>query len=84
MTCQKCGARNQIVRELGGDVVCLSCGTSPGTVERPVKPRAKACSKGHPMAPGERVCWTCKDEFGRSSPVANAIQRAAMKGAVKR
>ena len=81
--CKKCGARNQFLRDLSGDVTCLACGASPGAVARPVRPRAKECSRGHPLPYGP-PCYPCIDHVGRSAPIANASQRAGMRGAIKR
>ena len=83
MTCNHCRARNQFGRELGGGIVCLACGSSPGAMPRPVAPQAKTCPKGHPLPDGP-PCFACIDHVGRSSPIANAIQRSGMRGAIQK
>ena len=83
MTCPKCQARNQLIRDLSGDIVCLLCGASPTGILQPVQPRAQVCSRGHPMPDGP-PCYPCVDAVGRSSPAVNAEQRATMRGAIRK
>ena len=67
MTCAKCGARNQFVADVAGDVSCLMCGATPGGPVHRQQPRTRLCSKGHPLPKGEERCYVCIDRVGRTN-----------------